>query len=113
TATGVAFGRTVASAGGAVLKDGKAVVRGVSKAAKRVAKPAAKRIKRGADEIDQTVGVENAKDFISSFNPGELPAVTSWGGGVGGIIAGRKELKDNTVKVVNYIKSKMENEKNN
>ncbi|WP_031484450.1 hypothetical protein [Maridesulfovibrio frigidus] len=88
TATGVAFGRTVASAGGAVLKDGKAVVRGVSKAGKKILKQSKKKYLHKSIEADgklnttkagDTFGTQNIYDYVSSLNPSTLPA-TSKGG---------------------------------
>ncbi len=112
TATGVAIGRTVASAGEAVLKEGKAIVRGASKAGKSVLKTAEKGMYRALDKIEQTVGVENARDFISAFNSGELPAVTSRGGFAGGLIAGQQDLR-NTINELSNNRSSKKSPSNN
>ncbi len=110
--TGIALGAgavPIALAGGAAVASteaGAAIGEIAYSAGKKVFKASDEKLYHGLDKIEQSVGTENAKDFISAFNAGELPSVTSWGGGIGGILAGKDELRDNTNKLIKYLKSK-------
>ncbi|SMF23537.1 hypothetical protein [Desulfovibrio gilichinskyi] len=106
TEAGAAIGEMAYSTGKKALKESKTIFRDAEKIGKKVFKASDKKLYHGLDKIEQSVGTENVKDFISAFNAGELPSVTSWGGGIGGILAGKDELHENTNKLIKYLKSK-------